>query len=219
MRLIFGGVTHFPFYYPQRKKKMTNAATEAGVPAGFIHSLWAILSDTANADVIAWNADGTAFSITDAAALEQRVLPNYFLTNRVASFVRQLSAYGFVSMRLKGRRTASSSSGAANAVQTFRHAGELFIRDKPELSARIARYKPRRWRGKHRRSSNKRQRSRSPASDESFSDSGDEPAAPAVVDDEERVIRMQLEAQQRRIAYLTEQVALLEQQLVAEPVE
>lgn len=64
-----------------------------GIPTGFVRKLYRIL-DHESAAVIAWDDDGTSFSIHDSAALDAQVLPRYF-RGRLAAFRQQLLDHGF----------------------------------------------------------------------------------------------------------------------------
>jgi hypothetical protein len=55
----------------------------------FLRKLWQMLSNPAHAHCIAWNFNGTAFSV-DKTVLEKDVLNIYFCHKKFASFQRQL---------------------------------------------------------------------------------------------------------------------------------
>lgn len=185
----------------------------AGVPSAFIRSLWSMLGDSANADIIAWLPDGASFCVSDTAQLQERVLPQYFAHRKMSSFTRQLTAYGFVSLRGKPRGSSVA----------FRHNNDLFCRDQPQLSARIVRQsqkRPARERAKRKSWSRKRLRS-SATSDTSSSGESDAatsvPTTTSPFEHEERLLNMQLAAQRVRIAQLVAHIAQLTEQLTALP--
>ncbi|TYZ68390.1 hypothetical protein PybrP1_006684, partial [[Pythium] brassicae (nom. inval.)] len=65
----------------------------AGIATGFVRKLYRILDLESDA-VISWDASGASFSIHDAAALNERVLPRYF-RGRLCAFRQQLTDHGF----------------------------------------------------------------------------------------------------------------------------
>ena len=76
-------------------------------------------------DIISWTPCGRAFEIHDHNTFTTDILPRYFNHQRLASFKRQLSMYGF--------RRAIVDSGLKG------YAHERFHRDRPELCASIKR--------------------------------------------------------------------------------
>jgi hypothetical protein len=50
-------------------------------------------------DIIAWNEDGTSFTILEVERFEQEILPVYFRHRNFSSFVRQLNMYDFHKIR------------------------------------------------------------------------------------------------------------------------
>lgn len=74
---------------------------------------------------VSWTPCGKAFEIHDQDAFQQGIIPQYFRHNRIASFRRQLSMYGF--------RRASVDQGLGG----FAH--EQFHRDHPEACTSIKR--------------------------------------------------------------------------------
>ncbi|KAG0435294.1 Heat shock factor protein 4 [Dictyocoela muelleri] len=61
----------------------------------FIQKLLFILNDTANNKIISWNDDGTTIIIKNQIHLEQFILPRYFRSSNINSFIRQLNKYNF----------------------------------------------------------------------------------------------------------------------------
>jgi len=80
--------------------------------------------------------DEGGFTITDSTKLATDVLPDYFAHCQFASFVRQLSNYRFVS--LKDKRDNE------NGPYSFRHAANLFQKDRCDLVPQIKRRKEKR---------------------------------------------------------------------------
>mmetsp|Transcript_47025 Transcript_47025/g.142388 ORF Transcript_47025/g.142388 Transcript_47025/m.142388 type:complete len:597 (-) Transcript_47025:257-2047(-) len=78
-------------------------------------------------DCIAWLSHGRSFRILSSTELEERVLPRYFSSSRMTSFMRQVNGWGF-------RRVGNGPS-----VGSYYH--ELCLKGLPHLARRI--YKPR----------------------------------------------------------------------------
>lgn len=81
--------------------------------------------DSGKTDIVSWWPDGKGFEIHQPQLFEDEIIPIYFRHNRMASFRRQLSMYGF------RRGTSTRDAG--------RYAHELFHRDHPERCHQIKR--------------------------------------------------------------------------------
>ncbi|KAK9688125.1 kinase-regulated stress-responsive transcription factor skn7 [Basidiobolus ranarum] len=57
----------------------------------FVLNLYKILSEQRYSDVITWEQSGTKFIIKDLVGFSFKVLPQYYDTNKLALFSRQLS--------------------------------------------------------------------------------------------------------------------------------
>lgn len=101
------------------KKNSEPAAAER-----FPKTLWKVLSDENNSNVIAWLANGRGFSVYNRKKLISEVLPRYFKTKKYASFTRRLNRWGFGCFT-KGQGT-----------YVFHH--PMFLRDHPDLSLYMA---------------------------------------------------------------------------------
>ncbi|RHZ18199.1 hypothetical protein DYB37_004256 [Aphanomyces astaci] len=86
------------------------------------------------ANLASWTTDGTSFAIYDPHALEMHVLPQFFMTTKFTSFLRQLSLYRFK----KTHYTAS------NGVMALRFQHKQFTRNDPNaVVAMVRRYRAR----------------------------------------------------------------------------
>lgn len=86
--------------------------------------------------IISWTFCGRAFEIHQPEAFANDILPEYFRHNRLASFRRQLSMYGFKRAQL----SSSSRVGAGNGQRSQKgFAHEQFHRDHPEKCSSIKR--------------------------------------------------------------------------------
>ena len=65
-----------------------------GAPQAFARKLYEILT-TESQDVIAWNADGTAFHVKDVDNFSVETLTKYYRHSKFSSFQRQLNLYSF----------------------------------------------------------------------------------------------------------------------------
>lgn len=52
--------------------------------------------------IASWTEDGRSFLIKDEDAFEKQIMPKYLEASKFASFVRQLSFYGFSKMQVRG---------------------------------------------------------------------------------------------------------------------
>jgi hypothetical protein len=96
----------------------------ACVAERFPKTLWKVLSDENNVDVISWLSNGRGFTVYNRKKLISEVLPQYFKTKKYASFTRRLNRWGF------GCYTKGKGS------YVFHH--PMFLRDQPELSLYMA---------------------------------------------------------------------------------
>lgn len=63
--------------------------------SSFVSRTFALLSDSAYQDTVAWAEDGLSFLIKDVGEFTATVLPAVFKHSNFASFVRQLNLYSF----------------------------------------------------------------------------------------------------------------------------
>ena len=61
----------------------------------FLLKLFDILNDSTYYDIIHWNNEGNGIIIMDTNKFSESVLPNFYIHNKYATFVRQLNIYGF----------------------------------------------------------------------------------------------------------------------------
>merc|ERR1711865_1362790 len=61
----------------------------------FLAKTYEILKNNDLKDIICWADDGYGFIIKDITKFEQEVLPLYFKTKKMSSFVRQLNLHDF----------------------------------------------------------------------------------------------------------------------------
>ena len=65
-------------------------------PPQFIPKLWKILNKPKYNSILSWDKqDGIGFTIHDSQALADVVLGQYFRSNKLSSFKRQLNYFGF----------------------------------------------------------------------------------------------------------------------------
>lgn len=100
----------------------------------FLQKLYAVVSESRNAEAIGWSESGQSFVIRNADSLSRYVLPVYYKHNNFASFVRQLNMYRF-------RKVSSATKGVVSEGQAhhweFTH--DKFVRGRPELLSLIQR--------------------------------------------------------------------------------
>jgi hypothetical protein len=78
---------------------------KSGVQKVFPSLLHAMLDDAdsrGHADIISWQPHGRAFRIHDPTRFAQEILPHYFHHQKINSFQRQLSLYGFTRLTRSG---------------------------------------------------------------------------------------------------------------------
>jgi hypothetical protein len=93
--------------------------------ANFPEILFAILSNQHLEDIITWMPHGRSFTILDRNKFVQSVLPVYFKASRMASFAKQLNAYGFVKIK--------------QGVNQYTYYHPFFLRGLPHLVKNIKR--------------------------------------------------------------------------------
>ena len=114
--------------YPKSKKKIkTYKRGKRGLPQLFPTKLFKILENNDNNDIIRWNKDGQSFVIIDEHKLEEEILPKFFISTRLDTFLRQLNNYGFHKI-LKG-----------NWEGSYDHKGKMFHRNSVDCCKYIIR--------------------------------------------------------------------------------
>lgn len=93
----------------------------------FVNILVNLLENESLQNFIAWNSDGTSFSIFDISEFTSKIMLNYFRHNSFTSFVRLLNMYNF-------KKIKALSSGT---LSTYRN--NFFRRDEPHLMKFIKR--------------------------------------------------------------------------------
>lgn len=81
-------------------------------------------------DIIAWDTSGTKFIIHKPKELESKILKTFFNQSKIASFKRQLNAYGF-------KRISIPEIKESSKAMIYTH--ESFTRDDPSSCQRITR--------------------------------------------------------------------------------
>lgn len=81
-------------------------------------------------DIITWDTSGTKFIIHKPKELEAKILKTFFNQSKIASFKRQLNAYGF-------KRISIPEIQESSKAMIFSH--ESFTRDDPSSCQRITR--------------------------------------------------------------------------------
>ena len=113
---------NFDSHLPRRRR--------GGITLTFPLKLHALLMKSEQLEIVRnamhWIDGGSAFVLTDLKFAE--VLPNHFRAERLESFQRHLSDYGFI---------GSKSGAGEDCISTYRH--ERFHRDRPELLKTIRR--------------------------------------------------------------------------------
>ncbi|CAJ1939440.1 unnamed protein product [Cylindrotheca closterium] len=108
-----------------KAKKNPGKASNRPKNNNFPAKLHTILSTPEFNDIICWLPHGRAFRVQQQGKLESEVLPKFFQHQKVASFYRQVTGWGF------NRITKGTDFNA------YYH--ELFLRDAPELCNRMKR--------------------------------------------------------------------------------
>ncbi|CAO3614388.1 unnamed protein product [Cunninghamella blakesleeana] len=111
---------------PQKKSTKKNVST-------FIQKLYSMLEDNAHQTLIIWNPSGQSFSVYNAKAFSNEVLPSHFKHSNFSSFVRLLNMYGFHKINKSPRGQRSSEK----EIWEFSH--PKFIKGHPELLKDIKR--------------------------------------------------------------------------------
>jgi hypothetical protein len=154
----------------------------------FIERLFDLVSDARNHDIVRFvDGDGDGFTVFNFKRLSSEVLPRHFKTEKICSFIRQLSNYHFVA--LKGKTTPAQSleqellfdadnADAKHDPMSWRHEHGMFVRARRDLLAHI-----------HRRQSIKRSKEPRAVEDGGEPDDehvNDEPFGDAVLDEPRR---------------------------------
>ncbi|KAK9675021.1 Flocculation suppression protein [Basidiobolus ranarum] len=92
----------------------------------FVLDLYKMLSEENSSDTIAWELSGNRFIIKDPITFASKVLPQYYKTNKFASFSRQLNIYGF--HRVSDRRRTKQNQDTSAIIYSHQH----FKRDQPD---------------------------------------------------------------------------------------
>lgn len=133
------GMMYHPqhYYYPyQQQQYMQPIDTSEQVRAkkriyrheSFPEKLHRMLEETEELgrdDIVSFTAEGNAFEIHQPEAFVKEIVPKYFRHNKLTSFRRQLSMYGFRRMR------------GGQEPPAYTH--ELFLRGRPELCKQMVR--------------------------------------------------------------------------------
>ncbi|CAD5123334.1 DgyrCDS11690 [Dimorphilus gyrociliatus] len=101
------------------------------VPA-FLNKLCTLLDDETTDDMICWDASGKSFHLLDQNRFAKDILPMYFKTSNIASFIRQLNMYGF-------KKVVHMNSGIKYEKEDVEFQHPHFIRGKEELLELIKR--------------------------------------------------------------------------------
>jgi hypothetical protein len=91
-------------------------------------TLFDILNDQNNSEIISWTDTGQSFAIIDLNGLSSVILPRYFKHKNFSSFIRQLNMYDFHKIRDTGD------------VLIFKN--RFFIKERPESLMKVKRKNP-----------------------------------------------------------------------------
>lgn len=110
------------------------ATNTAGPPPAFLNKLWQLVNDQANRALVSWSGQGRSFIVHDQVKFAKAILPNYFKHQKMNSFIRQLNMYGF-------KKVPKLNEGTLHAAESdqIEFANEFFIRNEPDLLAKIKR--------------------------------------------------------------------------------
>ena len=97
-------------------------------PKKFILTLYEILNNENNSDIITWTETGQSFAIVDLNKLSLVILPQYFKHKNYSSFIRQLNMYDFHKIRDTGD------------ILIFKN--RWFVRESPEKLMKVKRKLP-----------------------------------------------------------------------------
>lgn len=95
-----------------------------------LHELLSEAKAQGVSDIISWHPSGAKFIIHKPKELESKVLATFFNQSKIASFKRQLNAYGF-------KRESLPNKQEGVGAMLFSHEG--FLRDDPSCCERITR--------------------------------------------------------------------------------
>ncbi|KAK4537920.1 hypothetical protein CDCA_CDCA15G3945 [Cyanidium caldarium] len=107
-------------------KTSTQDLWEKTLLTPFVSKLRAIVDDPTTDHIISWREDGLSFQVHLPTEFAQTILPRYFRHNNLISFARQLNQYSF-------RKLDRDHLIFGN---------RYFVRDKPELLAKVVRRRP-----------------------------------------------------------------------------
>ncbi|KAK9765310.1 hypothetical protein K7432_006464 [Basidiobolus ranarum] len=85
----------------------------------FVLDLYKILLEEKYSDMIAWELSGSRFIIKNPSLFASKVLPQYYKTNKFASFARQLNIYGF--HRVSDRRRTKQNHTASIIIYSHQY--------------------------------------------------------------------------------------------------
>ncbi|CAJ1966300.1 unnamed protein product [Cylindrotheca closterium] len=85
----------FEFGQSVEKPRKQNSSYEVDMNLPFPIKLHYILSNPAFQDCIAWLPHGRAWKVTDQKGFESKVIPKFFRSDRMASFMRQVNGWAF----------------------------------------------------------------------------------------------------------------------------
>lgn len=97
-------------------------------PKKFILTLYEILHDESNSEIITWTETGQSFVIVDLSKFSSVILPQYFKHKNYSSFIRQLNMYDFHKIRDTG--------------DTLIFQNRWFVRESPEKIMNVKRKIP-----------------------------------------------------------------------------
>ena len=107
---------------------MKEIPTSIKKPKKFILTLYEILQDQSNSEIITWTDTGQSFAIVDLSKLSSVILPQYFKHKNYSSFIRQLNMYDFHKLRDTG--------------DTLIFQNRWFVRESPEQIMNVKRKIP-----------------------------------------------------------------------------
>ncbi|KAL3927643.1 MAG: hypothetical protein SGBAC_013000 [Bacillariaceae sp.] len=85
----------FEFEQSVEKPRKTSSSYEVDMNLPFPIKLHYILSNPSFQDCIAWLPHGRAWKVTNQKAFESKVIPKFFRSDRMASFMRQVNGWAF----------------------------------------------------------------------------------------------------------------------------
>ena len=113
----------------KRQAALINIEAASGRRGAFPQLLWTLLENpmpnplsALQESIVEWCDDGVSFVIRDGAALEKFVLPQYFKSHRLDSFLRQLSYHDFTQIDAR----ALGVESRAKSMRVYTHKMGLF---------------------------------------------------------------------------------------------